>query len=101
MATHTAAKSKTATLAAGIVDHVTITDIAKTIEVLHHGSVLNPLFVTCGENPGSPTAGGDDLEVVLPGERLQLKSPPGQASTDVVVSIVSVGAVTYTVIGVQ
>lgn len=101
MANHSAAKSKTATLTTAVVDHVTITDIARSIEVVHQGNVTDPLFVTCGENPGSPTVGGDDLEIVLPGERLQLKSPPGQASTDVVVSIVSAGAVTYSVIGVQ
>jgi len=100
MATYSVTKSKTATLAASTIDSITVSDGCRTVEVVHHGDVTQPLYLTVGTAAGVPTVAGSNFEVVLAGERLRLPSPPVRGDTDVVVSIICAGAATYSVIGV-
>ena len=99
MAAHSVAKSKTATLGAGVVDTVTLTDKCAAVEIVHHSNVTNPIYALVGPAIGAPTAAGDNTEVVLAGERVRF-SRTGTGSA-VIVSIISAGAATFSVIGVS
>jgi len=99
MAAHSVTKSKTATLAASTVDTVTITGQIGAVEVAHHGNTSDPLYVLIGLAVAAPTVAGDNCEVVLSGERIAFPTPlSSQGNT--VVSIISAGATTVSVIAV-
>jgi hypothetical protein len=98
MAAHSVARVKTATLGAGVVDTVTLTDKCAAVEVVHHSNVTNPLYVIVGPAVAAPSAAGDNCEPVLAGERVRF-SRTGTGSA-MVVSVVSAGAATFSVIGV-
>jgi len=97
MATATVTNSKTLTLTASVVDSITLTGTFMAVEIVHHGNVANPIFAIASTAATAPTAGGDNCEVVLPGERIRI---PGAGANQTVVSLISAGAATYTVIGV-
>jgi hypothetical protein len=97
MAPYTVRQAKTQTLGAAVVDTVTLTGSFSAVEIVHHGTVANPIYANIGAT-GTPTVAGDDEEVILPGERIRVPGYGTGGTT--VVSMISAGAATYTVIGV-
>lgn len=99
MAAYSVRQAKTQTLAASTVDTVTLTGSFSAVEIVHHGTVANPIFANIGAT-GTPTVGGDDEEVILPGERVRIPGYGAGGGGNTVVSLISAGTPTYTVIGV-
>lgn len=100
MAAYSVSNVKTATLTASTVDSVTLTGAFQAIEVVHQGNVTNPIYVIVDDAVAAPTVAGDNCEVVLSNERCRF-AKVGSGSTSTIVSIISVGAATYTVVGVK
>lgn len=91
---------KTATAAASTVDSFTMPAAGSisAVEVVHHGNTSSPVYVKVDDAISAPTVGGDGCEVVLPGERVRF-ARVGNGVT--VVSLISTGATTVSVIGVR
>lgn len=96
MAAYSEAKSKHWTLVATQVDSLTITGQHTAVEVAHHNNDSAPIYVLVAPAATTPGVAADDTEVVLAGERVKLSV--GNAGT--VVSVVSAGTPTISVIGV-
>lgn len=92
--------AKTVTVTASTVDSFTMPGAGSiaAIEVVHHGNTSAPVYVKIDDAISAPTVGGDGCEVVLPGERVRF----GRVGNGVtVVSLISAGASTVSVIGVR
>lgn len=100
MAAYSVSFVKTASLTASTVDSITLTGLIQAIEVVHHGNVTNPIYVIVDDAVAAPTVAGDNCEVVLPNERCRF-SKIGTNLGSSIVSIISAGTVTYTVVGVR
>jgi len=96
MAAYTEVKSKHWTLTASTVDSLTLTGQHTAVEVVHHANVLNPVYLLVSKAAQSPTVAGDDTEVVLAGERIKFSV----SNTATVVSVISAGGATISVVGV-
>jgi hypothetical protein len=92
--------AKTVTVTASTVDTFTLSGIGtpSALEVVHHGNTSAPLYVKVDDAVAAPTVAGDGFEVVLPGERVRFARVGSGTS---VVSLISAGATTVTVIGVK
>lgn len=91
MAAVAATRIATATLTAGTADAVTLSSKPQTAEVVHHSNVTNPIYVRAG---ATAVAAAAENDVVLPGERLRVTLPFSG-----VLSVISAGAATYSVVG--
>lgn len=100
MAAYSVTFVKTATMVASTVDTFTLTGPIQAIEVVHHGNVTTPVYVIVDDAVAAPTVAGDNCEVVLPNERCRF-SKIGSNLGSSVVSIISAGAVTVSVVGVK
>ena len=100
MAAYSVSFVKTATLAASTVDSITLTGPIQAVEIVHQGNVTNPIYVLVDDAVAAPTVAGDNCEVVLSNERCRF-SKIGSNLGSTVVSIISAGTVTYTVVGVR
>lgn len=100
MAAQSAARIQTATLTPASADTVTITDPVRAFEIVHHGDVNSAIYFRVGRAT-VPTAvvAADENEVVLAGERIRVQCSPQRASEDQMISLISAGAATYSVIG--
>lgn len=99
MATLTAVKSKTATLAASTVDTVTLSGGGLEVEVTNWGTARIS-FTTDGT---TPTVDGDNTLPVGPGGSLRVPATgydPDPGAEDIVVKLISSGASTYSVVAV-
>jgi hypothetical protein len=96
MAAYTEAKSKHWTLTASTVDSLTITGQHTAVEIAHHNTSASPVYFLVSKAATTPAVAADDTEVVLPGERIKVSV--GNAGT--VVSVISAGTPTISVIGV-
>ena len=92
MAAVSAARIATATLVAATADAVTLTSKPQSAEVVHHGNVTNPIYVRADGTTAVSAAA--ENEVVLPGERLRIGLPRTG-----ILSIISAGTATYTIVG--
>lgn len=99
MAAYTDVTAKTATLGASVVDTYTLKGTPNGVEVVHHGNVATPLYVIVGGAIAAPTVAGDGAEVVLPGERVRFSK--GSSNGTTVVSVISAGAATVSVINLR
>lgn len=97
MADHEAEKAIHATLSGTDADEVTLTGGWQFVEVVNHDSAELLYVVVARTAPEAPTAAGDDLEVVCPGERLRIECG---GSGDLIVALVGNGN-DYAVVGVD
>lgn len=97
MAEFTEAKSKHWTLTSNNVDSLAITGQHTGLEIIHHADNTNPIYFLVGTAALVPTVAGDDMEVVLPGERIRV-SVPQRGGT--VVSVISAGTPRLSVVSV-
>lgn len=94
----TARVSKTTTLTASTVNSDTLTGSFSAVEIVHHGNAATPIYALLSTAATVPTVAGDDEEVILPGERIRI--PGAGANSNTVVSVISAGTPTVTIIGV-
>ena len=92
--------AKTTGLGASVVDTFTFSTPVSALEIVHHGNVANPLYFVLDDAVAAPTVAGDGFEPVLPGERIRV-SKLGNGAANNVVSIISAGAATVSVIGIR
>lgn len=102
MASHSVAKSKTAALTAATADTITVTGTINKLQAVNHG----PTRISCTYNGVAATVDGDDTIPVPPGGVVTLYDAGEDEDTvavnvtsDHVVSLISSGTPTYTVIG--
>jgi hypothetical protein len=82
MADFTVVRAKSASLAAGAVDNITLSCNTKSIEIINRDAT-NPISITVGPNvaaadpryPATPTSLGDNCLVVPPGRSLVVRWP--------------------------
>lgn len=97
MATYNVASAKHATLSAATVDTVNLTVYGRYIQVVHRGTVTNPIYVTIAKSASDPTAAGDNTLMVLSGVPLTVAWPVDSAGSTVQVKLISAGAEPYSV----
>lgn len=100
MATLTAVKSKTATLAASTVDTVTLSGGGLEVEVTNWGASNRISFSTDGT---TPTVDGDNFYPVGPGQSLKVPATgydPDPGAEDIVVKLICSTANAYSVVAV-
>lgn len=91
---YTVARSKHATLTTSTVDTVALTSDFNSVEVFNRGAANEIWFTTDGT---TPTVGGDNCYVVLPGTALRVEpSSPGTTT----VQLLCVSANAYSVTGI-
>lgn len=100
MADYTAKTAVHKTLSAATVDTVTL-DGAQAVEVVNRGSTDSIYFCIDGRGgpsaDGVPTVGGNDTDVVPPGQVLSVRSDKEGVT---VVKLISTGAMSYSVKGI-
>lgn len=92
MTSYTVSTAKHATLAAGVVDTVTLGQDFNNVEVANHGAAAI-YFTTEG---ATPTVAGDNTYQVAPGGALVVQPASGG---NTVVKLISSGATAYSVTG--
>ena len=96
MATYSVSRAKHQTLVAATQDTVNLTYIGRYIQVLHRGSVTNPIYVTVGKTAATAVSGADDTLVAT--STVPLIIPwPADAVASCQVNLISAGAESYTV----
>jgi hypothetical protein len=96
MTNYTATIAKHATLAAGVVDTVTLSNDYDSVEVFNRGG--GEIYFTT--NGTVPTVGGDNTRVVASGSALQSYGG-GYGDGVTVVNLISSGATAYSVTGLR
>ena len=97
MATYNAANAKHQTLVAATQDTVNLTVYGRYLQIIHRGSVTNPIYVTVGKTAATATVAGDNTFVVTSSVPLVVPWPVDSAGATVQVNLISAGAEAYSV----
>ena len=99
MASYSVARAAHKTLSTTTVDTVTLTRKFRRVKVINRDNT-NPIWVTYGSAPADPVANADDIDIVMPGQTLDISMAGARTSTSTnVVKVLGNGGA-YSVIGV-
>ena len=93
MASTGGVQANTSTLTAAAADTCTMTGQGTSFAITHHGDVANPIYVRI--DGSAAVAAADENFVILSGGTLVLPRVVGP--NDLIISLISAGAATYTV----
>lgn len=99
MAAYSKIKSKHWTLTGSQVDSLTLTGQTRFVELVHHNDTTDVVYFAVDTAATAPTVAGDNFEVLLPNERIRISIPRAGAGSPVV-SVISVGTPTISIIGI-
>jgi hypothetical protein len=104
MADITAHRTATATLSTTTVDKITMSGNFRRWQLVNHGGVAIYATKSVSADPITPTAGGEECDVILPGERVEVEVEVprslenGASAWDVRFKLIGNGN-TYSVVG--